>query len=142
MTIKLVLLKSGEDIIADITEMVFGEEENRRVMGYYLNKPCIVRMKDPNFFKSQEELRLELEDELEDESEGRRKENKTGYEVSLYPWMPLSADETVPIPADWLVTMVEPNAKLKDMYVEDIVNHGKDNQSDSTTEQSNTDKSD
>ena len=126
MAIKLLLLKSGEDMIANVNEMTFGDEDNRRVMGYYLDRPCIIRMREPNV--------------LEDESEGRRK--KSGYEVSLYPWMPLSADETIPIPADWLVTMVEPNAKLKNMYVEDIVNYGKDNQSDSTDEQADTDKSD
>ena len=126
MAIKLLLLKSGEDMIANVNEMTFGDEDNRRVMGYYLERPCIIRMREPNV--------------LEDESEGRRK--KSGYEVSLYPWMPLSADETIPIPADWLVTMVEPNAKLKNMYVEDIVNYGKDNQSDSADEQADTDKSD
>ena len=126
MAIKLLLLKSGEDMIANVNEMTFGDEDNRRVMGYYLDRPCIIRMREPNV--------------LDDESEGRRK--KSGYEVSLYPWMPLSADETIPIPADWLVTMVEPNAKLKNMYVEDIVNYGKDNQSDSSDEQGDTDKSD
>ena len=126
MAIKLLLLKSGEDMIANVNEMTFGDEDNRRVMGYYLDRPCIIRMREPNA--------------LEDESEGRRK--KSGYEVSLYPWMPLSADETIPIPADWLVTMVEPNAKLKNMYVEDIVNYGKDNQSNSADEQTDTDKSD
>ena len=126
MAIKLLLLKSGEDMIANVNEMTFGDEDNRRVMGYYLDRPCIIRMREPNV--------------LDDESEGRRK--KSGYEVSLYPWMPLSADETIPIPADWLVTMVEPNAKLKNMYVEDIVNYGKDNQSGSTDEQADTDKSD
>ena len=126
MAIKLLLLKSGEDMIANVNEMTFGDEDNRRVMGYYLDRPCIIRMREPNV--------------LDDESEGRRK--KSGYEVSLYPWMPLSADETIPIPADWLVTMVEPNSKLKNMYVEDIVNYGKDNQSDSTDEQADTDKSD
>jgi hypothetical protein len=47
MTIKLVLLKSGEDIISDLTEMSVGEEENRVVIGYFLNKPCIVKMRSP-----------------------------------------------------------------------------------------------
>ena len=36
MTTKLVLLKSGEDIIADVTaEMVVGEEDERRIVGYF-----------------------------------------------------------------------------------------------------------
>ena len=43
--------------------------------------------------------------------------------------MPLSADTRIPITADWLITMVEPTAKLKQMYIEDVVNGplGKDN---------------
>ena len=123
MAIKLLLLKSGEDMIADVKEMAFGEEEERRVVGYYLNKPCVIKMRDPNV--------------LDDESEGRGR--KAGYEVSLFPWMPLSAEETIPIPSDWVVTMVEPTVKLKEMYVEDIVNYGQNNQSNSADEQRETD---
>ena len=126
MTIKLLLLKSGEDMIADITEMAYGEDEDRRVVGYYLNKPCVIKMRDPNTF--------------DDLSEGRGK--KAGFEVSLFPWMPLSAEENIPIPSDWLVTMVEPTAKLTEMYVEDIVKYGKNNQSNSSDEQSSSGKSD
>ena len=47
MTVKLLLLKSGEDLIADISEMVSGEDENRHVIGYFLTKPCIVKMREP-----------------------------------------------------------------------------------------------
>ena len=126
MAIKLLLLKSGEDMIADISEMAYGEDDSRRVVGYYLNRPCIIKMRNPNT--------------LEDMSEGRSK--KSGYEVSLFPWMPLSAEDNIPIPSDWVVTMVEPTIKLKEMYVEDIVNYGKDNQSDSTGEQSDSDQPD
>ena len=48
MTVKLLLLKSGEDVIADVTEMGSGDKDDRRVVGYFLNKPCIVKMRDPN----------------------------------------------------------------------------------------------
>ena len=44
MSIKLLLLKSGEDLIADVTEMAVGEDENKRVVGYFLNKPCTIKM--------------------------------------------------------------------------------------------------
>lgn len=118
MTIKLMLLKSGEDLIADVAEMVVGEDENRRVVGYYLTKPCLVRMRNPN---------------LVEESE---KDKKTGFEVSLYPWIPLSADEKIPVPADWLVTLVEPTVKLKEMYIEDVLNYGKEIDKDSSTDES------
>jgi hypothetical protein len=118
MTIKLMLLKSGEDLIADVAEMVVGEDENRRVVGYYLTKPCLVRMRNPN---------------LVEESE---KDKKTGFEVSLYPWIPLSADEKIPVPADWLVTLVEPTVKLKEMYIEDVLNYGKEIDKDSSVNES------
>ena len=125
MTIKLMLLKSGEDLISDVTEMLYGEEGNQRVVGYYLDKPCLIRMRNPNLL----------------EEDGTEK--KTGFEVSLYPWLPLSADERIPVPADWLVTMVEPTLKLKEMYVEDVINYGKESdQNSSTDKQSNSDQSD
>ena len=46
--------------------------------------------------------------------------------------MPLTKQEDIPVPADWMITMVEPIDKLKEMYIEDIVEYGKENQSDST----------
>ena len=123
MTIKLLLLKSGEDIIADVTEMAVGEEEERSIVGYFLDKPCVIRMRDPNLI----------------EEKGPKKQS--GFQVSLFPWIPLSKETRIPVPADWLITMVEPAYKLKEMYVKDIVNYG--NQSNSTDNDSaDSDKSD
>ena len=125
MTIKLCLLKSGEDLIADVSEMAVGEEENQRVVGYILKRPCIVKMRNPSKIESE------------------NRETKSGYEVSLFPWLPLSADENIPTPADWVITIVEPVAKLKEMYIEDVIENGKQNdQSDSTDEQSDSDLAD
>ena len=126
MTIKLMLLKSGEDIIADITEMGSSGGNDRRVIGYFLNKPCVVKMRDPSLLSE------------EPEAEGQQ---KAGYSVSLFPWMPLTKDETVPIAADWVITMVEPIDRLKEMYIEDIVQYGRQgNQSSSTSKQSKSNK--
>ena len=87
MTAKLVLLKSGEDIIADVTEMVVGEEEERRIVGYFFDKPCIIKLREGEESPDQ----------------------KSAYKISMFPWMPLSADAKLPVPADWEVTIVEPN---------------------------------
>ena len=125
MTIKLILLKSGEDIISDVAEMTTGEGEDKRVIGYFLHKPCIVKIRDSQI--------------LTEETEA---EQKSAFKVSLFPWMPLTSDKTIPIPADWMVTMVEPKEKLKEMYIEDVVNYGKDGQTSSTDEQSSSDQSD
>ena len=123
MTIKLLLLKSGEDVVADVSEMVLGEGEEKRVIGYHLNRPCVIKMMNPN----------------PQGEEGNKK--KSAFEVSLFPWLPLSKDTRIPIPADWLITLVEPVEKLKEMYTEDIVNYG--NQSNSTDDDStSSDKSD
>ena len=128
MTVKLLLLKSGEDLIADIKEMVVGEEENVRVVGYFLHKPCVVKMTPPS--NVPEEFKEEIDPQ------------KASFQVTLFPWMPLSKDNTIPISADWVVTMVTPSDKLNNMYIEDVVNYGKDNQSSILAEQSDTDNKD
>ena len=120
MTIKLMLLKSGEDVISDITEMCVGTEEDRQVIGYNLNRPCVVKMRDPNLIKE----------------DGPKKES--GFAVSLFPWMPLTKQLDIPVPADWMITMVEPVDKLKEMYIEDIVEYGKDSKGDSTDDDTAT----
>lgn len=123
MTVKLLLLKSGEDLISDVQEMVFGEDDEKRVVGYYLTRPCIVKMRTPNLLT---------------EENGDQGPQKMGYQVTLHPWMPLTIDEKIPVPSDWVVTMVNPTEKLKQMYIEDVVNYGKDNQNSSFVESTDT----
>ena len=117
MTVKLILLKSGEDIIADVTEMVVGEEEERRVVGYFLEKPCIIKLREGE----------------------ESPDKKSAYTISMFPWMPLSADSKIPVPADWLVTMVEPKEQLRKMYLEEVVGNGQDNQDSDPSESSDSD---
>ena len=130
MTVKLLLLKSGEDIIADVKEMVVGEtEETRRVVGYFLHKPCVVKMTPPS--NVPEEFKEEIDPQ------------KASFQVTLFPWMPLSKDKTILIPTDWVVTMTEPVDTIKDMYIEEVINYGKETDENSSTgEQSDSDQSD
>ena len=118
MTIKLLLLKSGEDIIADVSEMAVGEKDSQRVVGYFVEKPVIVKLKDSHLVEE---------------------DKKTALQVSLYPWMPLTKTEKIPLSLEWVVTMVEPIDKLKQMYVEDIVNHGKGSKDTSTSKSTDSD---
>ena len=121
MTIKLALLKSGEDIITDITEMRIGDDEpNSKVVGYFFDKPCVVKMRNP---QSQA-------------SDGNTQ--KAGFEVSLFPWMPLTLETKIPITADWLITMVEPSPALKEMYIEDVSN-GQNSKNSVSDDKSNSD---
>ena len=120
MTVKLLLLKSGEEIISDVKEMVIGEDsESSRTVGYYLLNPCTIKINESNLA-----------------SDTSKTLGKFGYEVSLYKWITLSADDQISIPMDWVVTMVNPVPKLKNMYMEDVISNGKDNQSNSVDEQS------
>jgi hypothetical protein len=101
MTIKVALLKSGEHIITDIKEMVSGSEENGdlKVLGYFFEFPYVVHLRNP-------ELVMDKVD----------KNSPLQLEISLFTWMPLSKDHIVPVPTDWVVTLVEPVKKLNDMY--------------------------
>ena len=124
MTIKLLILKSGEEIISDINEMAVGEEDDQKVIGYFLRRPCLVKMKNPGVIDQE------------------KNKTKAGFEVSLIPWIALSKEEVIPIPSDWLVTMVTPVEQLEKMYIEDVLSYGQDDQSDSTDEQSDPGESD
>lgn len=117
MTIKFIVLKSGEQLISDIKEMAVGEEDDQKVVGYFLHRPCMVKVKNPGIVEQE------------------KSKTKAGFEVTLIPWISLTEDEVIPIPSDWLVTMVEPVPQLTLMYTQDVLNYGKDNQSDSADEQ-------
>ena len=124
MTIKLLILKSGEEMISDINEMAVGEEDDQKVVGYFLRRPCLVKMKNPGLIDQE------------------KNKTRAGFEVSLIPWIALSEEEVIPIPADWLVTMVTPVEQLEKMYIEDVLSYGQDDQSDSTDDQPDPGESD
>ena len=103
MTVKLAILKSGEDIVADIKEMIVGEGDDARVVGYVLTKPCGVTLNSKA---------LKIDDE------------KDTYQLKLFPWCPLTKNEKIPITADWVVTIVDPIDKIKQMYTKEVLGDG------------------
>ncbi len=131
MSIKLVLLKSGEDIITDLQEMVINVESDdtprEKVVGYFFNKPCVITMKSP-------EIIVETDD--------MPAQNK--IEIKLTPWIPLTKSSKIPVPTDWVVTIVDPIDKVKEMYETQVLEVKKDESDKSTVsdEQSDSDKSD
>ena len=114
MTVKLAILKSGEDIVADIKEMVVGEGDDARVVGYVLTKPCGVSLNSKA---------IKIDDE------------KDTYQLKLFPWCPLTKQEKIPIPSDWVVTIVEPIDKIAEMYKKEVLRYG----SESTSSDASTD---
>ena len=54
MTIKILVLKSGEDVIADIKEMM---TPDNKVMGYLLTKPCVVKLMSAAPLTAEEDMK-------------------------------------------------------------------------------------
>ena len=99
MTIKLALLKSGEEVISDIGEMV---TDKKTVVGYYFTNPCRAIL-----------TTSEDEGEADDEIEGVE---TPPVSIKLLPWLPLANEDTIPVVADWVISIVEPQPKLKELY--------------------------
>ena len=110
MAIKLAVLKSGEDVIADIREMMVGDEdtppEQKKVVGYYFIKPCGVTLKNKA---------IDVNESGDD-----------SYELKLFPWCPLAKNDAIPMSTEWVVTLVEPVDKLKEMYETEVLDKFKE----------------
>ena len=124
MAVKLALLKSGEEVISDITEMI---TEKQVVVGYYFANPCRAILTTP-------EIQV-------DESQAL---DKKPVSIKLLPWLPLADEEKIPVVADWVISIVEPQPKLKDLYTKACENYEKrKSQSNSSSDKgsaSNTDR--
>ena len=99
MSIKLTLLKSGEQIISEMKELVAEGEENPQA--YLFDNPHVVTIKEQELI-----------------TEDKRPEQDYGINVSLVPWIILSKDKQIVLPTDTVLTVVEPLDSLKQMYEE------------------------
>ena len=100
MSIKLAILKSGEQVIADIKEYV---DQNEKVISLLFENPYIVRFLTPE---------LLVEGMVENE------ESSVSHKVSFSPWIVISEDKSMTVPVDWIVTVVEPIGWVKKSYEE------------------------
>jgi hypothetical protein len=100
MAIKLAVLKSGEQIIADIKEFV---DENDKVVSLIFENSYTVRFLTPELL-------------VEDLAESENRE--VTHKVSYSPWIVLSEDKLIPVPPDWVVTIVEPIEWVRKSYEE------------------------
>ena len=112
MTVKLVMLKSGEDIIADVKEL----KSEEGIVGYYFQDPLIVKMYHP-------------EEPTVLNEEGLSREYESRISVQFYPWIPLSEESRIPCSADWVVTIVDPVQNVKKLYLESLNGRNHGNQS-------------
>tara|TARA_B100001094_G_scaffold318632_1_gene362464 strand:+ start:7714 stop:8076 length:363 start_codon:yes stop_codon:yes gene_type:complete len=96
MTVKLARLKSGEEIVADVKEMI----NDNKVVGYFFKKPCVVRMKN---------------------IQGVEAKTEVVFDISLTPWVPLGKGPVYPVAMDWIMTFVDPIDKLMEAYKTQIL---------------------
>jgi len=109
MAIKLIVLKSGENIIADMNEMVVED----KTVGFYLEKACIVRIMGGG-------------EKPQRPQKARPPEEKTSFDISLFPWIPLAKGTTLPISIDWVITFTDPVDMLYEMYVNNVLSGEKE----------------
>ena len=96
MSIKLALLKSGEEVIADISE--FRQEETDILVSYLFRKPYCIKIKTSEVL-------------VEDKS-------KEKHELAYYKWMTLSKDNDIIVNKDWVVCITNPLDTVKKNYEE------------------------
>ena len=104
MTIKILVLKSGEDVIADIKEMMTSDNQ---VMGYILTKPCVVK--------------LVRSAPLTAEDDDSNTEGSSEVRIRMHPWTPLAKEKEIPLTSEWVVTMITPIDKVLTMYKEQVL---------------------
>ena len=101
MSIKLTLLKTGEQLNSEMKELV--PEDQEQVHAYLLQNPHTVEINEKQFITEDEK----------DIGGG-----DYGINVVLVPWIILSKDKKMIIPIDTVLTIVEPLDSLTEMYKE------------------------
>ena len=99
MSVKLLLLKSGEEVITEVQEVF--DPETKEPVGFKLHKP----------------FRLDI---VSDAEGGIVLDRTKGYQVSWFPWAPLSKDRDFFLPAGHVITAYDPLDSISEQYVQAI----------------------
>ena len=106
MSIQLVLLKSGEDVIADVKEL---RDDKDELMSYVFKDPYKIKITMPQVL-------------METKS-------KPKHEAAFYKWMPLSKESDIIVNKDWIVCITDPIDTIKTLYEERINERRRSNDS-------------
>ena len=113
MSVNLVILKSGEEIVADVKEI----KSEGNVVGYFFDNPLTIHCESD----APPEILLEGKTETQYSSK---------IKLSFFPWIPLSAErKNIPCSADWIVTIVKPQEQLIKLYEEKVNGRNESEQS-------------
>ena len=97
MSIKITVLKTGEQLISDMKELMAEGQEH--APAYLLDNPHTYEINEKQFITEEE-----------------KEEGDYGIDVSLLPWLILSKDSQMIIPVDSVLTVVEPVDALTKLY--------------------------
>ena len=103
MSVQLALLKSGEEVIADIKEY---RDKDDSLVSYLFKDPFAIKVKTSQLLV---------------EEEGTPK-----HEVIYYKWMSLSKDTDIIVNKDWVVCITDPIDQIKLSYEERLNGNGRD----------------
>lgn len=98
MAVQLVLLKSGEELIADVREIV--DKETGKQLSMVFIKPVRVTVQQPAVLNEQS--------------------GQTEGVLSFAPWIATSKDEEFFVPYEWCVTVCEANDDIKNSYIQNV----------------------
>ena len=99
MSIKLTLLRTGEQLISDMKEL--SAEGKDEPQAYLLENPHTVEINEKQFMTEEE-----------------KKDGDFGINVTLLPWIILSQDSQMIIPVDSVLTVVEPLESVVQLYLD------------------------
>ena len=114
MSVRVVRTRSGEDVIADIKE-ILPKDGERQVLGFQMENPYVIWISNG----------MTAEDDL------GNIHKISSPEITMEPWMPLCKDNVVVVRVDEVVSAYETHDEVLAKYTELI---GAKNGQDSTTE--------
>ena len=120
MSVRVVRLKNGEDVICDLYE-VTTQEDKEQVVALQMKNPYNVSMIEPeepvNFEFDDPEMEDQVDVEgVEQASEGIRKYSDP--EIDMRPWAPLSIKKEILLKLDDIITAYETYPELIKKYQE------------------------
>ena len=96
MSVKLLLLKSGEEVITEVQEIL--DPDTKDPIGFHMHKP----------------FRLDI---VSNDDDGIVINQTKGYQVSWFPWAPLSKERDFFLPGHHVLTAYDPLDSIVDQYL-------------------------
>ena len=96
MSVKLLLLKSGEEVITEVKEIL--DPDSKDPIGFHMHKP----------------FRLDI---VSNDDDGIVINQQKGYQVSWFPWAPLSKERDFFLPGHHVLTAYDPLDSITEQYL-------------------------